>query len=106
MHTLVKLIDSDKQNLCHGNILRLPGMWPYEKLVDFMVFDTQDDEQPNGLIITTGHKAGLILLLLPPESCAVGTKMLDKQWVINNWSKWIYPECKIEDVHLLENYTI
>ncbi|WP_244202425.1 Imm45 family immunity protein [Buttiauxella warmboldiae] len=23
---------------------------------------------------------------------------------MNNWAKWIYPECNVEDVHIIEQY--
>ncbi|MBI6636175.1 hypothetical protein YA0871_26350 [Pseudomonas paralactis] len=23
---------------------------------------------------------------------------MSKQWLIDNWSKWVYPECHVEEV--------
>ncbi|MEB6334601.1 hypothetical protein [Serratia rhizosphaerae] len=25
--------------------------------------------------------------------------------MINNWSKWIYPECAVENVYIIDQYT-
>ncbi|CNL09011.1 Uncharacterised protein [Yersinia frederiksenii] len=104
MQEIVKLTDFEEQALCHGNILRLPAQWPYEEYVDFMVFDTQDDERPNGLIVSSGYKAGLILVLLPLESSLPEVRGLSTQWVIANWKKWIYPECEVNNVYVIERY--
>lgn len=101
----VKLTDLKKQTLYHGNILRLPAQWPYEEFVDFMVFDTQDPERPNGLIVSSGYKAGLILVRLPKESGLTEIGGLSTQWVINNWERWIYPECNVNDVYVIDRYT-
>jgi len=60
MNKFVKLMDAPGDGLWHGNILRLKAKWPYENVVDFMVFDTLDEERPSGLIVTSGHKAGFI----------------------------------------------
>lgn len=83
---------------------RSPATWPYEKWVDFMLFETQDDERPYGLIVSSGYKAGLFLVKLPIESMSDEGYGVSTDWVINNWEKWIYPECKVEDVHLVEGY--
>ncbi|WP_328592358.1 Imm45 family immunity protein [Yersinia alsatica] len=31
-------------------------------------------------------------------------RALSTTWIINNWAKWIYPECNVEDVHIIEQY--
>lgn len=104
MQQPVKLINYSKSALVHGTVLRLPGQWPYEELVDFMVFDMPDDERPSGLIVSTGHKAGLILVLLPKDSGLKEVRGLSTEWVIANWEKWIYPECDVNDVYIIEKY--
>lgn len=104
MKNPVKLINYNYCGLVHGTVLRLPGQWPYEELVDFMVFDMPYGDRPNGLIVSSGHKAGLVLVLLPQESGLKDVRGLDTQWVISNWEKWIYPECDVEDVYVIHRY--
>ncbi len=31
---------------------------------------------------------------------------IDRQWVIDNWNKWIYETCNIDDVYVIQNYPI
>lgn len=100
----MKLIDYKKMAISRGMIFRLPAVWPYEEWVDFMVFETQDDERPYGLIVSSGYKAGLFLIKLPAESLSDEGHGLSTEWIIANWAKWIYPECNVEDVHILDEY--
>ena len=57
----------DKDLLGRGAILRFPGVWPHEEVVDLMVFNSPDAGSGMGLIVASGYKAGLILVLLPKE---------------------------------------
>lgn len=100
----MKLIDYKKMTISRGMVFRLPAVWPYEEWVDFMLFETQDDERPYGLIVSSGHKAGLFLVKLPVESISAEGHGLSTTWVINNWAKWIYPECNVENVHIIEKH--
>ncbi|WP_212813396.1 Imm45 family immunity protein [Erwinia rhapontici] len=100
----MRLIDYKKICIARGTVFRLPATWPYEEWVDFMLFETQDDERPYGLIVSSGFKVGLFLVKLPIESISDEGYGLNTEWVINNWSNWIYPECNVEDVHILKEY--
>ncbi|WP_313385925.1 Imm45 family immunity protein [Pantoea sp.] len=100
----MKLIHYKEKFISRGSVFRLPAIWPYEKWVDFMVFETQDDERPYGLIVSSGYKAGLFLIKLPIESISDEGLGLSTQWLINNWEEWIYPECDVENVHILDEY--
>ncbi|ETS32872.1 hypothetical protein PTE_00011 [Photorhabdus khanii NC19] len=104
MKNIMKLIDIQDHALRHGNVFRLPAQWPYEEFVDFMVVDLSNTERPYGLIVTSGHKAGLILVKLPAECSLIETRGLSTQWIIDNWAKWIYPECDVSEVYVLERY--
>lgn len=55
----MRLIDYKKTVISRGAIFRLPAVWPYEEWVNFMLFETQDDDRPYGLIVSSGYKAGL-----------------------------------------------
>ncbi|QBX81026.1 Imm45 family immunity protein [Citrobacter tructae] len=97
----MKLIDYKNKSIKRGTIFRLPAVWPYEKWVDFMVIDLFET---HGLVVSSGHKAGLILISLPIESASIEGRALSTEWVITNWAKWIYPECNVEDVYILNGY--
>ncbi|MEX0526217.1 Imm45 family immunity protein [Raoultella terrigena] len=100
----MKLIDYKEKSISRGTVFRLPANWPYEEWVDFMLFETQDDERPYGLIISSGYKAGLFLIKLPIESISDEGLGISTEWVIANWAKWIYPECDVSDVYLIDGY--
>ena len=99
------LIDVEDESLFRGNILRVPGKYPYEEFVDFMIFDTQSEDRRYALIVTSGYKAGLILVYLPQESEAAGGGV-NLKWLVSNWNKWIYPECDVSDVTLISRYDV
>lgn len=101
----IKLLESKGGSIWRGNIFRVRGKYPYEELVDFMVFETQSDDRPYGLIVTSGYKAGLVLVYLPKESSSVEGGV-DKEWIASNWNKWIYPDCNVSDVYLLDGYEV
>lgn len=58
----------------------------------------------HGLIVSSGNKAGLTLISLPLESCSKEGRVLSTGWVLKNWEIWIYPECNIENVYIIEQY--
>lgn len=97
----MKLIDYKNKSIKRGTVFRLPAVWPYEEWVDFMVIDLFET---HGLVVSSGHKAGLILLSLPIESASTEGRALSTEWIITNWAKWIYPECNVENVHILGEY--
>lgn len=100
-----KLIDLKDEKIGRGAIFRLIGEWPYEDIVDFMLFDAVGQDAAFGLITVTGYKAGLQCNNLPDECLLEGTRMLSTKWIINNWEKWIYPECPVEEVYYRPHYT-
>ncbi|EKN4689917.1 Imm45 family immunity protein [Yersinia ruckeri] len=99
----MKLVDYKNKSIKRGSVFRLPAVWPYEAWVDFMVIDLFD---AHGLVVSSGHKAGLILISLPVESGSTEGRALSTEWVINNWAEWIYPECDVGDVHILDGYVV
>lgn len=88
--------------ISRGSVFRVPGKYPYEEVVDFMVFETFDVQTPYGLMVTSGYKAGLTLVLLPRESLVEGG--ISRNWVIENWREWVYPDCDVSDVCFLSGY--
>jgi hypothetical protein len=90
--------------LVHGAIFRARAEWPYEKFVDFMLVDMPDDGTRHALVVASGRKAGLILVRLPLESGSPNGNTLSQTWLIENWDKWVYPQCAVQDVHFLPHY--
>ena len=103
----IKLTNSDAEWFSHGTVFRLPGKYPYADLVDFMVFEPSEPDRGQGLMVSSGYKAGLILVLLPKESSikeAQSYRSIEKNWLIANWSRWVYPECDVSEVYVSEGY--
>lgn len=103
MGPILKLIYSPVGSLWPGNVLRFPGRYPYEDLVDFMVFDIPASERAYGLIVTSGYKAGSVVVHFPKESFSEQGG-INKEWVVVNWGGWVYGECDVSEVYLIERY--
>lgn len=103
---LSKLANLDTDIVRYGSVFRFPGGWPYEPMVDFLLAYSPGGERESALIVATGHKAGLIAILLPPESGCdeAGGSGISKRWVIDNWNKWIWPDCSVDDVYVIDRY--
>jgi hypothetical protein len=99
-----KLTKHPEGTASNGTILRFPAKWPYENVVDLMLISIPDDESEFGLVVTTGQKAGLLLVKLPKECESQLGRGVRIEWLISNWDKWIYPECNVSEVHVLEHY--
>ena len=103
-----KLINYSK-DLVRGSILRCKGVMPYEDLVDFMLIETPNKQNLSySLLVSTGYKAGLIYTKLPIDSIPKENKgyAVSLQWLIDNWSKWGYFDCLLDDVYILEGYQL
>ncbi|PKV10521.1 hypothetical protein CVO74_22905 [Xanthomonas prunicola] len=101
----MKLLDYQGDTIYRGGFIRVNGSYPYENFVEFMFYETGEDDRIYGLIVASGYKAGLKLVNLPKESLTTNGG-ISKDWVISNWDRWIYPECDINDVYFLERRDI
>ncbi|MDR2857738.1 MAG: immunity 45 family protein [Novosphingobium sp.] len=102
-----KLLDiCDNEALYRGSIFRLPGKYPYENIVDFMLIDYPVSGYGFTIVVASGYKAGLIVCSLPIESFGSNPKIkgVSGQWIKQNWAQWIYPEADINDVYLSKGY--
>ncbi len=99
-----RLVDCKAPALPRGTVFRFNGSYPYEHSVDFMLVLDQSWDRPLAIMVATGYSAGHIVAYLPVECLSAGTLMLSTEWLLANWSKWICPECPIEDVYYLEHY--
>ncbi|MFT3989462.1 Imm45 family immunity protein [Aestuariivirga sp.] len=82
--------------LGHGALLRCPGSYPHECVVDLLVYDPNDAGRGMGLMVDSGYKAGLALVILPLESGA--GRSIDPHWLRQNWKSWVYPSSALKDV--------
>jgi hypothetical protein len=96
----IALTDWPEAQIYSGTVLRFPAIAPYEDWVDFMlvVLPTQE----NALLVATGYKAGLVPQVLPPEAGPTGA--LDRDWLIANWSKWVFPPTPAQRVLVFRGY--
>lgn len=97
-----RLVEFNEPTIRLGAILRLPAQYPYEDVVEFLVFEPHQHGYGLGLMVRSGYKAGLTLIVLPLESTLDGQHSLSSAWLVANWKKWIYPECAVEQVWLKE----
>jgi hypothetical protein len=96
----VKLIDYQNEAIQRGMLIRCNARYPYEDVVDFLICESIH-EHCYQLIVATGYKAGLSFCFLPKEAetgCGISAR-----WLIDNWPKWGYADCPVEQVWLIEN---
>ena len=93
-------------DLRHGAVFRFPGSYPHEKYVDLMLVEFPSSDRKYGFVVSTGYKAGLILVMLPQEAELEHSAGVSRQWVIDNCNKWIYETCSVDDVYVDKNYPV
>jgi hypothetical protein len=109
-HTVAWIPLSQKERgdvIFHGAVIRCLGKWPYENIVDFMILEGIDKDRGATIIVSSGYKAGLLLVNLPKESEENNgeyVRCLNAEWLKLNWTKWVYPECDIENVYISDGY--
>ena len=100
-----KLTELKEENLWRGTVFRFPAFYPFEPVVDFMLFLDSKSESGFSLVCTTGYKAGHFEGSLPKEALSTGkVHAINKNWLLENWSKWIYPETPVSEVKVISNY--
>ena len=45
-------------------------------------------------------------MMLPQEAELEHSSGVSRQWVIDNWNKWIYETCSVDDVYVDKNYPV
>jgi len=102
MKRSIRLLDYTEDAVYHGVTFICQGVYPYEDIVNFLVCEFPSGE-PCRLIVSSGYKAGLTLVVLPEESMKEVDFGISTNWLKENWYKWIYPDCPIDKVKILEN---
>ena len=98
-----RLLDIEKLAFGRGWIFRCnKAAYPYESKVEFILSEEADSPSGLAFMVISGYKAGCTLVHLPKEAL-IPKEGIGKQWLIDNWSYWIYPECPIEDILIFRN---
>ncbi|MBU1640493.1 MAG: hypothetical protein KKG53_08410 [Proteobacteria bacterium] len=95
--------DNKQVQFHRGIIFRFPAKHPFESVVDYLLINDHYAPADYSLMCSTGHQAGTIKLRLPEESMHADGG-ISVQWLKDNWQKWVYKDCKVEDVKFIEEY--
>ncbi len=103
-----RLVDLDCDVVRYGAVFRFPGGWPYEDRVDFLLTYLPVFERESGLVVATGHKAGLLAVMLPEESGCDNAKGsgISRRWITENWKKWACPDCQGDGSYGINRYDV
>jgi len=114
MSDWMKLSDYPSDAIRRGSILRVPsrkkfdGTWYVDDFMDFLIFDAQSffSDAGYGLMVLSGQKAGLVNTTLPLESMPVDGIGLSKDWLVANWTKWVYLDGVVADVWIRDPQSV
>ncbi|MBL4623527.1 MAG: hypothetical protein JKY42_00025 [Flavobacteriales bacterium] len=97
------LLEWEAEKFYRGVVFRFKAKYPFEEVVDFMAIEDIDAPLRLKSVCSTGFHAGQTELAFPEEAkhSDGGVSVL---WLKENWEKWVYPECGIEEVKFIENY--
>lgn len=99
------LQDHDDEYIWAGSIFRFAAQTPFEDFVDFMLFFDSNFESSFAFVCTTGTKAGNYEGWLPKAALAKGqVRAIDRDWLILNWTEWVYPHTSVSDVYVIAHY--
>ena len=96
----------DNQPVKLGSVFRFPAKYPYEDIVDFMVFKRYERKSSIGFMVSSGYNSGLISIILSEGDYDKLSDTISIKWLKENWSKWVYDECDIKDVYISSGYPI
>lgn len=99
------LLEFDEENLWRGTVFRFPATYPFESVVDFMLFVDPYSDSSFSLVCVTGTSAGHHEASLPEEALAKGeVSAISKKWLIENWTKSVYSETQVSEVRVASSY--
>lgn len=100
------LSEAAEEVIWRGAVFRLLKTdWPYETPVDFLLVLDYNSPSDFTLVVSTGYKAGHIVVHLPAEAVAAGVCGIDRSWLVANWQRWVYAECPPEAVLVTREYS-
>ena len=92
--------------ITRGTILRAPARLPLESWVDLILMDDWQSPSSFSLWICSGKQAGLPLVRIPKEATDHSASAVRRDWLIQSWQAWIYPDAKPEEVFVCPPYQI
>jgi hypothetical protein len=100
--TWSKLVDSTATQIWRGAMLRMPGGYLYEAVVDFMVIEIDGGL---GLLVASGYKAGIIRQRFPKQAFETTACALSRSWLVDNWSHWV-DQGNVQDVWIRQEMPV
>lgn len=98
----MKLIDYKDCELYRGTIFRFKGKYPFESIVDFMLMTYPNSDSGLALVCISGYCAGNVEVVLPAEARSANSLSVSTQWMVENWNRWVYLDCAVDEVFVLE----
>lgn len=92
-----------------GTVFPCPAQWPYEEIVDLMLFSDGASAVPElRVVVTSGYKCGLVNIMagFPREAYVEGHLAISANLLKRHWKAWVYEDCDVEDVFVLQNYPV
>ncbi|MFC3627493.1 Imm45 family immunity protein [Vogesella amnigena] len=98
-----RLVDfNGDEEMPRGTLFKFPAIYPFEDAVVMMLcMNPGNVDFPMSLVAITGYKAGINPYQNLPGVCITGSgdnRHFDIQWLIMNWSYWVYPDCDVGSV--------
>jgi hypothetical protein len=106
------LVYSNDECLYEGTVFRFPttnnGGGYFEFIMEYLLRRTLDNESPLEFIeysgSHTGHKVvSLTMQMLQDRNSYSKREFVKREWLIENWNKYIYAYCNVEDVYYKTN---
>jgi hypothetical protein len=104
-----KLVDTNKDSLRRGALIKFPASHPFEGMVVMMVWQEFFKALPMGLITITGYKAGINpYVTFPVEVCerADMPPCVPCKWLRENWNHWVWPTGDVNEVYIRDELWI
>lgn len=108
MKKWIKLVDCEETEFWRGMLLCFSASYPFEDKVVMMLSQHRMGEEPFDLVTITGHKSGINpYVVFPKESQISSDKLaLSKEWLIQNWTKWVWPDGDVNDVWVSDSLEV
>jgi len=86
-----KLVDLEVDYVSRATRFLVKNSGHYESLVEFFLVEDPTSPSRYTMYVSTGHKAGCVLIKLPDEARLPEekTSAISKSWLIDNWRKWV-----------------
>lgn len=95
------------EELWRGAVFRVwpTTEYPYERPVDFMLVESFEAPSRLALMVATGYKSGSHPRPLPLEArVSEKSHSISPAWLVENWHKQVYPDCKVEEILVSDGY--